>query len=140
GGAGAGGGGRARRGGAGADAAPRAPAPPRGEGAAASAFIALAAPPLHEPVEREQTAARGAVVTRAEGEPRLDLDADTVRSHARAVMRTVHDKTAGFDRRETFEAFAHPVRGRERLERQRMGRRAAGGGRDQRAHGRLIGL
>src|SRR5262249_56069853 len=110
GGAGAGGGGRARRGGAGADAAPRAPAPPRGEGAAASAFIALAAPRLHEPVEREQTAARGAVVTRAEGEPRLDLDADTVRSHARAVMRTVHDKTPGFDQRDTFDPFAHPPR------------------------------
>src|SRR5262249_58061500 len=88
------------------------PSPPRAGRRRANAFIVLAAAPLHDPIEREQTAARGAVVAGAERERGLDLDADTVGPHARAVMRPVHDKTAGFDRREAFEALAHPVRGR----------------------------
>jgi hypothetical protein len=76
---------------------------------------------LHDPVERKQTAVRRAVVAGAERERCLDLDADTVRPHVRAAMCPVHDKTAGFDRREAFAAFAHPVRGCERLECQCMG-------------------
>ena len=108
--------------GAGADIEHDGPSLPFARHRGDSTFITLAAASLHDPVEREQTAVRRAVVAGAERERCLDLDADTVRPHVRAVMCPVHDKTAGFDRREAFEAFAHPVRGRERLECQCMGR------------------
>ena len=101
--------------------------------------LALAPSSLRERVKRQQAAARGAVMAGAEGERRLDLNADLVRPHAGATVRPVHDEPTGLDRREAFEAFAHPVRGRERLEPQRIGCRRAGGGRDQRPHGRFVG-
>ena len=110
-----------------------------GGGARANRGFALAASCPYECVEREQAAARGAVMAGAEGECRLDLNADLVRPHAGAMMRPVHDETAGLDRREAFEALAHPIRRRQRLEHQRIGRRRAGGGRDQSPHRRFVG-
>ena len=43
---------------------------------------ALAKAALEQCIEREQAAARGAVMTGAEGKRRLDLDADAVGRHA----------------------------------------------------------
>ena len=90
-------------------------------------------------IEREQAAARGAVMAGAEGERRLDLDADPVDRNAGAVVGAVHDKTAGRDRRQAGEAFAHPVLRRDAREGQRPGRRGPGGARDQRAHRLAVG-
>ena len=67
-----------------------------------------------EPVERQQAAARGAVMAGAEGERRLDLDADAVGRNAGAVMGAVHDEAAGRDRLQPGEALAHPVLRRDR--------------------------
>ena len=105
-----------------------------------TATFALVASCLHQYVEGEQAAARGAVVPGAEGECRLDLNADLVHPHAGAMMRPVHDEAAGLDRREAFEALAHPIRRRQRLEHQRIGRRLAGGGLDQSPHRRFVGM
>ena len=55
-------------------------------------------PPLCQIVERQQTAARGAVVAGAEGERGFDLDADLVGLDAGAVVRAVHDEAAGAHR------------------------------------------
>src|SRR5262245_38585735 len=74
----------------------------------------------------------------AEGERGLDLDTDAVYSDARARVRPVYDETPGVDRRETFQALAHPVGGRERLEYERVRGRRAGRRRDQRPHRRFI--
>ena len=75
-----------------------------------------AAERLAQPVERQQTAARGAVMAGAEGERRLDLDADPVDRDAGAVVRAVDDETAGRDRLEPGEALAHPILRRDALE------------------------
>ena len=64
-------------------------------GAGAEVEHAASPPPLRQIIERQQTAARGAVVAGAEGERRLDLDADVVGPDAGAVMRAVHDEAAG---------------------------------------------
>ena len=45
----------------------------------------------------------------AEGERRLDFDADPVDRDAGAVVGAVHDKTAGGDRRQAGETLADPV-------------------------------
>ena len=100
----------------------------------AQVCLAPAALLLHEPVEREQAAAGGAVVAGAEGERRLDLDADAVAGDARAVVRAVHHEAAGFDRGEALEARAHPVLRRQPLEGERVRRVRAGGEGDQRPH------
>ena len=60
-------------------------------------------------VERQQAAARGAVMAGAEGERGLDFDADAVGGMPAAVVRAVHDKAAGRDRLESGEAFADPI-------------------------------
>ena len=64
---------------------------------------------LANTIERQQTAACGAVVAGAEGERRLDLDADPVRRDPRAVVGAVHDKAAGGDRLEPGEALLDPI-------------------------------
>ena len=74
---------------------------------------------LAQRVEREQAAARGAVMAGAEGERGLDLDADPVGRHAPAIMRAVHDEAAGGDRLEPGDAFAHPILRRDAREAQR---------------------
>ena len=63
---------------------------------------------LAQPVERQQAAARGAVMAGAEGQRRLDLDADAIERHAGAIMGAVHDEAPGRDRRQSGEAFAAP--------------------------------
>ena len=83
---------------------------------------------LAEPIERQQAAARGAVMAGAEGERRLDLDADAVGRDAGAIMRAVHDEAAGRDRRQSGEASRDPVLRRDALEAERLGGRGAGRG------------
>ena len=63
-----------------------------------------------------QTSAGAAVMAGAEGKRRLDLDGNAVDPDAVAVMRPMHHEAAGFDRLETVEAPAYPVRGRQHLE------------------------
>jgi hypothetical protein len=71
---------------------------------------------LHNPIQRQQAAARGAVVAGAEGERGFDLDADPVRRDRGAVMRAVHREAAGRDRPELTQARRNPVPRRDRLE------------------------
>jgi len=86
------------------------------------------------PVERHEAAARGAVVAGAEGERRLDFDADAVWWNAAAVVRPVNDETAGRDRRQAGKAFAHPIRGADAREAQRHSRFFPAGGRHRSPH------
>ena len=96
-------------------------------------------PALAQPVEREQAAARGAVMAGAEGERRLDLDADAVGRHAGAVMRAVHDEAAGRDRRQSGEALPNPVRRFDAPEAQSRGRRGSGRRLHRRPHRVSVG-
>ena len=96
-------------------------------------------PPLGQIVQRQQAAARGAVMAGAEGERGLDLDAQRVDRHRGAVMRAVHDEAAGAHRLEAGEALRHPVGLRQRLEGQRRRRVLARRHPHQRAHRRLVG-
>ena len=64
---------------------------------------------LQQSVQRQQAPARGAVMAGAEGERRLDLDADPVRRERRAVVRAVHREAAGRDRLQIGEARGDPV-------------------------------
>ena len=57
----------------------------------------------------------------AEGQRRLDLDADAVEGNAGAVVRAVHDEAAGADRLQPREAFGHPIFRVDSLEAQRFG-------------------
>ena len=77
---------------------------------------------LSSAVEMQKTAARRAVMAGAEGEPRLDLDADIVGADARPIMGAVDDKAPGPDRREAGERIRDPVA----LLRDAEGRRARG--------------
>ena len=77
---------------------------------------------LTNPVERDEAPPGGAVMTGAEGERRLDLDADAVRRNPRAVVGAVHDEAAGRHRRQAGETLPHPVGGGDALEPQRRGR------------------
>jgi len=81
---------------------------------------------FHDAVEREEAAARRAVVAGAEGKPCLYLDADAAAAHTLARVRAVYDEAARHHWGEPFQAVAHPVRWRERLEAQRLGCRRAG--------------
>src|SRR4026207_2455856 len=58
---------------------------------------------------------------------------------AAAAGPPVPNERTGLDRREALEALAHPVRGRERLEPQRIGCRAARAGGGARPAGRAVG-
>ena len=80
---------------------------------------------LMQRIEREQAAAGGAVMAGAEGERGLDLDADPVARHPRAVMRAMDDKTPGIDRGELGETGRHPVARGHALE--HKARRGVGG-------------
>ena len=79
-----------------------------------------------ESIERQQAAARGAVMAGAEGERRLDLDADPAWRDAGAIVRAVHDEAAGRDRLQAREALAHPILGGDALEAQRLAGLCAG--------------
>src|SRR5581483_4021579 len=54
-------------------------------------------------IESGQASARGAVMTGAEGERGLDLDADAVAAQPRAMVPAMDEKTSGCDRREAIE-------------------------------------
>ena len=95
-------------------------------------------PSLRQIVERQQAAARGAVVAGAEGQRRLDLDAERVRLDAAAVMRAVDDETAGRHRLQPFEALCDPVGRRHRFEGERLRGGVAGGKPHQVAHGGFV--
>src|ERR1039458_10518172 len=51
--------------------------------------------PLGQFIQRQQAAARGAVVAGSKRKRRLDLDADVVGLDAGAVVRATHDAAAG---------------------------------------------
>src|SRR5262249_59417222 len=82
-----------------------------GEHARPSADIEDAVGPirLDEAIERQQAAARGAMMARAESERRLDFDAHHIRSNPRSVMRAVNDEASGRDRMQSGEACGDPV-------------------------------
>ncbi len=69
-------------------------------------------------------------MTAAECERRLDFNADAVDRNAAAIVGAVHDKTAGFNRRQALQAFGDPIGGVEPREAQRAGSLAAGRGGD----------
>jgi hypothetical protein len=76
----------------------------------------------------------------AEGKCRFDLDADAVLGNARAIMRAMHDKAAGFDRLQPGKALAHPIGRFHRAELQ-GGRRFGAGRRGHRSpHGLALRL
>ena len=56
-----------------------------------------------------EAAARGAVMAGAEGEPRLDLDADIVQADARTIMAPMDKKAPRPHRRKAGERARHPV-------------------------------
>jgi hypothetical protein len=90
------------------------------------------------PLERQEAAARGAMVAGAEGERGFDLDRDAVSPHIVTMVCRVNDEAAGRDRPQAFEACLHPVPGQGCLERDRMGGVGPGRERDQSAHGGLV--
>ncbi len=75
----------------------------------------------------------------AEGERSLDLDGDGIAWDARALVRAMHDKTAGAHRRQVGQTLRHPVSVGDGLEAQRLCRRVAGDQRHLRAHRFLVG-
>ncbi len=109
-----------------------------GEHARAGAEVenaqASPAPRFADAVERQEAAARGAVVAGAEGERCLDLDADPVDRNAGAVVGAVNDKPSGPNRLQAGEALAHPVFRRDAFEGKRLRGLGSCGRRGQRAH------
>lgn len=89
-------------------------------------------------VEQDQASARGAVMTGAEGERRLDFDADRVRRDPAAIMAPMHDEASGANGREPFEARSDPVPGRDRGEGERARRLVAGRVPHRLAHAFLV--
>ena len=62
----------------------------------------------------------------AEGECRFDFDCDPAREDGRAVMRAVHDETAGLDRLEAGQTGGDPVALGDALKPDRLSGGAAG--------------
>jgi hypothetical protein len=89
-------------------------------------------------VERQQAAARGAVVAGTERKRRLDLDADAVAWNFCPIVGAMNGEASGHNRRQAGKAFAHPIGGRGPLEAQRL-RVGARGHHDEIADRRLIG-
>ena len=107
-------------------------------GAGAEIEHAPRAPPLRQSIERQQAAARGAVVAGTESKRRLDFDADGVDRHPRAVMGAVHDKAAGAYGAKPARLCATQSVSASASKAQRLRRLIARGQRDQRAHRGLI--
>ena len=59
--------------------------------------------PARDGVQHHEAAARRAVVARAEGQRRVDLDGDVVDAHFIAAVRSMHDETAGPHRFQPFK-------------------------------------
>jgi len=90
-------------------------------------------------VERHQAAKRRAVVPGAEGEGRLDLDADPIWRNAVAVVRAVDHKPPGRNRCQPFEALGHPIALRDGGKHHAVARRTAGEIANERPHRILVG-
>ena len=67
-------------------------------------------------IEQQQAAARGAVVAGAEGQRRLDFNADLVGCDPLAVMLAVDDEAPGRHGHEVFEAGLDPILGLDGVE------------------------
>ena len=59
--------------------------------------------------EQHEAAAGRAVMAGAEGERRLDLDAELVHAHGAAIMLAMQQKPSGADRREAGERVRDPI-------------------------------
>ncbi len=86
-------------------------------------------------VQREQTAARGAVMAGAKRQRRFDFDADAIARNKRAVVPAMNDETSGDDRRQAGETGVGPVRSLDLFEAQRLRRVGPCRGRNQPAQG-----
>jgi hypothetical protein len=71
------------------------------------------------------------MMTGAEGEGRLDLDSNIIRSQTRAIMRAVNNQAASAHRFEAGKAFGNPINGRNRFDAERFRRLCAGRELDQ---------
>jgi hypothetical protein len=94
---------------------------------------------LEHMVKQQQAAARGAVMARAEGERRLDLNPELVGRNAGAIMLAVDQETSGRHGDEVVEAGLDPVFGLDRVEGNARGDIGACGIGDDFAEQRLIG-
>ncbi len=81
-------------------------------GAGADIEHVACAPAFRQIIEREETAARRPMMTGAEGERSLDLDADVVCSQIGTVMRAVNDEASRAHGLQSGKAFAQPSRWR----------------------------
>jgi hypothetical protein len=75
----------------------------------------------------------------AEGECRLDFNADAIWPCRGAVVRAVNDETPSPDRLEHGKAFANPIGGFDLLEAERPGRCGSGGRCHRRADAVSVG-
>ena len=91
-------------------------------------------------IERDEAAARRAVMAGAEGQRRLDFDADAVWRHRITIMGAVDDEAAGADWLQPGEALAHPVFRRDGLEPKCFRGLGASGNSGQFAQCRFIGM
>src|SRR5690348_5975378 len=72
--------------------------------------------PPQKPIQRQQASPRRSVMSRAEGERRLDLDRDRVRRNLSAMMSALDHEAPGANDRKPFETLFDPVLLRDRLE------------------------
>ncbi len=68
----------------------------------------------------------------------LDLDGDRIGGQARAVVRAMHDETAGAHRLQAGQTLRHPIGIADLLESERLRRRRTGEARDQRSDGAFV--
>src|SRR5262249_9860988 len=96
-------------------------------------------PAFHQIIKSEETAAGRPVMTGAEGEGGLDLDADVIGSEAGPVTGDVNDETSGAHRPQSGKALRHPVVGGDPLDAERVRRGFAGRELDQIAQPSFVG-
>ena len=94
---------------------------------------------LQDVAEQQQAAAGGAVMAGAEGERRLDLDAELVGGDLGPVMLAMDDKAPGMNRHQLVERRLDPVLGLHRVELDGACGLVTGGERDQVADRDLFG-
>jgi hypothetical protein len=102
-----------------------------------SSFACLSTDRFTNRIQRQEAAARRAMMAGAEGLRRLDFDADPT-ARAAAIMRAVDDKTPGRDRLQAEETFRHPIFGGDARKAERVGDAGAHGRGRQIAHRRLV--
>ena len=94
---------------------------------------------LQDVAEQHEAAAGGAVMAGAEGERRLDLDAELVRRNFVAVVLAMDDEAAGMHGNQILQRGLDPVLGFDDVEGGRARGLLARGERDQIADRGLIG-